>query len=456
MQSSIAPTDFYGVSPQTQSRLDTSDETDKSLKFTDRPVVIQNTVSKTQSSSDLPPLQDGAGKSPRVKKKKKKRKHSGETPTRPRKMRRGDHDFRNHGMYQDSSDLRVPPNTPTMSPKKKKAEGSHKESSIVDTTTGTASKPRLEKERLDKEGPNKSESCSTSTAKTNRRHHHFENQPQEPTPVRRSISRGDSTELESPSALIRRLDKGKAKANAIPPCHETSNPNTDLQSASGTRPTEHSSQQSQRQLDYQSLRKRHRSLPAHATHSSKNAHADFANNTSITLTNDGVLQIPLNNLSHTILERFENKIASKTTELLRETMEKINATAVTPTIIQEGSTLSGSSAPITAAPLQQSAVTPALQPANNAPMAPLPQSQNRQRTVAERMRRQPKLSSDVPECDKKSDDELIQIGKIISRYERHRQAPYAFTYYGTLRKRQYKYLFGRGEWTEEELSRITS
>ena len=60
-------------------------------------------------------------------------------------------------------------------------------------------------------------------------------------------------------------------------------------------------------------------------------------------------------------------------------------------------------------------------------------------SMAERKRRWPELTKNVPPYLRRSDAELLQYAKIISPLERHRSAPYAFRYDGRLRA-EYKHL----------------
>lgn len=73
--------------------------------------------------------------------------------------------------------------------------------------------------------------------------------------------------------------------------------------------------------------------------------------------------------------------------------------------------------------------------------------------------RQPGLPSNVPMALRKSDQELIQVGKLPNPYERHQRAPYAFTRLGHVRT---AYLglgdavdaAGASVWTWHELRRM--
>ena len=117
-------------------------------------------------------------------------------------------------------------------------------------------------------------------------------------------------------------------------------------------------------------------------------------------------------------------------------------------------------------PAQTAAVTPASAPPpaaipNAAPQpednAELPHGRKRKRKpVAERKRDLPELSRDVPAHLRLPDADLIAIGRNTSPYERHRAAPYAFTWRGRLLA-EYDYLLrweGNG-WTAKEIKRVT-
>ena len=80
-------------------------------------------------------------------------------------------------------------------------------------------------------------------------------------------------------------------------------------------------------------------------------------------------------------------------------------------------------------------------------------------SAAERKLRYPELSSDVVDDLRKSDEQIIEIGRIVSPYERHRSAPEAFGYRGHLRA-EYNDLLEKVEngvpvWTAKEIRRLT-
>lgn len=107
------------------------------------------------------------------------------------------------------------------------------------------------------------------------------------------------------------------------------------------------------------------------------------------------------------------------------------------------------------------APAPAIAPIPNA----APQSGNiperprarkrKQKPVAERKRRLPELSRDVPAHLRLPDADLIAIGRNSSSYERHAAAPYAFTWHGQLLA-AYDHLLDWGDdgWTAKEIKRV--
>ena len=113
-------------------------------------------------------------------------------------------------------------------------------------------------------------------------------------------------------------------------------------------------------------------------------------------------------------------------------------------------------------PAQNPAVAPAPAPILNTAPQPgnSPESsrprKRKTKPVAERKRRLPELSRDVPAHLRLPDADLIEIGRKSSRYERHRAAPYAFTWHGHLLA-EYDYLLGLGGdgWTAKEIKRVS-
>ncbi len=113
--------------------------------------------------------------------------------------------------------------------------------------------------------------------------------------------------------------------------------------------------------------------------------------------------------------------------------------------------------------IQNNGLAPAPPPPPPPPTVPTNTHPARRRrskmTLEERKRRYPEQSSDVPHHLRKPEAEIIQIGKFTNPYERHRAAPYAFGYWGTLRK-EYRPLItrsnGRGGtvWTADEIARV--
>ena len=117
-------------------------------------------------------------------------------------------------------------------------------------------------------------------------------------------------------------------------------------------------------------------------------------------------------------------------------------------------------------PAQTAAVAPAPTPAiaptpnaapqsGNIPEPPRPRKR-KQKSVAERKRRLPELSRDVPAHLRVPDADLIAIGRKKNHYERHKAAPYAFTWRGHLLA-AYNHLLEWGDdgWTAKEIRRVS-
>ena len=88
-----------------------------------------------------------------------------------------------------------------------------------------------------------------------------------------------------------------------------------------------------------------------------------------------------------------------------------------------------------------------------------PRTKRKTKTTAERQLTHPVLDSNVPQHLRKSENDLIAIGKNVKSYERHRQAPEAFGYNGRLRA-SFRHLLVRNVngvpvWTANEISRIS-
>ena len=95
----------------------------------------------------------------------------------------------------------------------------------------------------------------------------------------------------------------------------------------------------------------------------------------------------------------------------------------------------------------------AANPAPPAPPAPAPAPNTLTRYAALKLRL-PTLPRAVPPgTTRLSDAELIEIGKKINHYERHRGAPYAFSWRGRLYA-DYDYLLGRAGWDFKEKARV--
>ena len=79
---------------------------------------------------------------------------------------------------------------------------------------------------------------------------------------------------------------------------------------------------------------------------------------------------------------------------------------------------------------------------------------------AERQRKRPKLDRNVPAHLRLSDERIVEIGRIVARYERHEKAPQAFDERGRFYA-EYKRLLSRTDdggglvWTPDEIRRLT-
>ena len=80
-------------------------------------------------------------------------------------------------------------------------------------------------------------------------------------------------------------------------------------------------------------------------------------------------------------------------------------------------------------------------------------------SIEERKRRWPEQDSEIPTHRRRSEDEIVAIGKLVHPYERHFRASYAFSYWGRLRK-EYMFLVTKSDgnggtvWTPADLNRV--
>lgn len=87
-------------------------------------------------------------------------------------------------------------------------------------------------------------------------------------------------------------------------------------------------------------------------------------------------------------------------------------------------------------------------------------TRRRSKTVAQRQAGgEPQLARNVPHHLRESDEMLLEIGKKINGYQRHKLAPYAFSYRGSLYKEYIRLLTardqqGNGVWDCEVMSRV--
>lgn len=92
------------------------------------------------------------------------------------------------------------------------------------------------------------------------------------------------------------------------------------------------------------------------------------------------------------------------------------------------------------------------------PVEPLHKNNGKILYPAEKSR-QSESPSNIPMVLRKSDQELVQIGKLSSGFERNREAPYAFTRYGKVRAAYFRLgdlvdEAGDSVWTAQELRRL--
>lgn len=154
---------------------------------------------------------------------------------------------------------------------------------------------------------------------------------------------------------------------------------------------------------------------------------------------DTALQEISNNV---IFQRLERRMD----EFQRVILERLPATA--PTQVAALGPVSAAAANVTA---------PA-QGGNGAEQAP-PRRRWKKPSYAERQMKNPKLDRNVPEHLVHTDDEIVEIGRVVNAYERHVEAPEAFDWSGRLYAK-YKRLLVRSVdgvpvWTAEEISRVT-
>ena len=154
----------------------------------------------------------------------------------------------------------------------------------------------------------------------------------------------------------------------------------------------------------------------------------------------------LNNVLHEISNNaIFKRMEQRMNDFQRVILERLPATA--PTQVAAAGPLLAAAANVTAL----------AQGGNGAEQAPARRKKKPSR--AEAQLRKPRLNRDVPEHLVHTDDEIIEIGRIVSAYQRHTEAPEAFAWSGRLYAK-YKHLLVRSVdgvqvWTADEISRIT-
>ena len=287
------------------------------------------------------------------------------------------------------------------------------------------------------------ESASGTLHTQKQSHRRIRKSTQRPTPPATSSpsigqDQGKSPDLPSPSSLIKRIQSAKFVENTrLPPANVASRID-------------------ETRSNMRSLSRRHKSVPANLHQCEKDSEEGNAgvNSQCISVARDRMtrVQVPLTSFPKEIVEQVSNSVVDKTFERMEEAFERVNTTMASVAALHKPAI---QPIPSALAPEQaNNPSTPPPQPRNDM-HATANNSRRSTKTLGERLLSQPKLPADVPRDDRKSDAELIAIGRFVNPYERHRRAPYAFSYRGTLRRKDYKYLLGRGEWTEHEISRIT-
>lgn len=96
--------------------------------------------------------------------------------------------------------------------------------------------------------------------------------------------------------------------------------------------------------------------------------------------------------------------------------------------------------------------------ANTMPPPPIPP--RKKRSIAEQKLSKPEFPADVPREERLPEAEIIDLGRRKVAYDRHKSAPYAFTYRGKLHK-EYRHLLtkvgqdGKTVWISEEVARLS-
>ena len=200
----------------------------------------------------------------------------------------------------------------------------------------------------------------------------------------------------------------------------------------------------QPQNSFKAKRQRHRSVPANLPSRKPSINELSHSPLPEPQRRDGVLQELYN---HALLQNM-NKTLAPITKCLKDLTKDLTDRFLPPPPAQTAA-VAPASAPANA-PIPNAAPPP---PENN---AELPRMRKRnKKSVAERKRDHPEQSRDVPADLRLPDADLIAIGHNSSRYERHRAAPYAFTWHGHLLA-EYDYLLRLegNDWTPKEIRRV--
>ena len=196
------------------------------------------------------------------------------------------------------------------------------------------------------------------------------------------------------------------------------------------------------QMSFNTQRQRHQSVPANLF--SKKITADERNplHPSEPQRHDNPLQEISNNT--TVLRTLARKLASM--EKILERIPAAPPTQVAP--VQPA---------LAPAPAPAPTVTAAAPEGNTAEQPPA-RTRRKKPSRAERQRKLPKLNRNVPAHLRLPEEGIIAIGRCINHYERHRQAPYAFSWDGTLfadyKRLLVKTVNGRPVWTADEINRL--
>ena len=154
---------------------------------------------------------------------------------------------------------------------------------------------------------------------------------------------------------------------------------------------------------------------------------------------EGVLQEICN---HAVLQNMNKSLAP-----IKKCLKDLTDRILPPPAAQTAAVAPASAPPTPAFP------NTAPQPENNAELPPT--RKRKRKSVAERKLDLPEQSRDVPANLRLPDADLIAIGRNSSHYERHRAAPYAFTWHGHLLA-EYDYLlrWEGNDWTAKEIKRV--